>query len=112
LSVNSSKGAWKKISQRWKGWLHRPFPSSSKSHPTETVPDGPTADSGSRKWTQRFLNFGFLSACAIVEIAWLTVLAWATLSLTKDWPMQRIGFIVLPGFQNRSSGGARSHVRT
>ena len=29
------------------------------SDPTETVPDGPTADSGSREWTQRFLIFGF-----------------------------------------------------
>ena len=44
---------------------------------TETVLDGPTADSGSEEWTQRFLNFGFLSVCAIAEIAWLTVLAWA-----------------------------------
>ena len=50
---------------------------------TETVPDGPTADLGSREWTQRFLIFGFLSVCAIAEIAWLTVLAWATLSLTR-----------------------------
>jgi len=44
---------------------------------TETVPDGPTADSGNREWTQRFLNFVFLRVCAIAEIAWLTVLAWA-----------------------------------
>jgi hypothetical protein len=43
----------------------------------ETVPDGPTADTGS----ERFLTFGFLSVCAIAEIAWLTALAWATLSL-------------------------------
>jgi hypothetical protein len=27
---------------------------------------------GSRDWTQRFLNFGFLSVCAIAEIAWLS----------------------------------------
>ena len=53
------------------------------SDQAETVPDGPIADSGSRGWTQRFLIFGFLSVCAIVEIAWLTVLAWATLSLTR-----------------------------
>jgi hypothetical protein len=53
------------------------------SDQAETVPDGPTADSGSREWTERFLIFGFLSVCAIVEIAWLTVLAWATLSLTR-----------------------------
>ena len=61
------------------------------SDPTEKVPDrptadfgspdGPTADSGSREWTPRFLIFGFLSVCVIVEIAWLTMLAWATLSL-------------------------------
>ena len=61
------------------------------SDPTETVPggptadsgspDGPTADSGSREWTHRFLKFGFWSAFAIAEIAWLTMLAWATLSL-------------------------------
>ena len=50
---------------------------------TETVPDGPIANLGSREWTQRFLIFGFFSVCAIVEIAWLTVLAWATLSLTR-----------------------------
>ena len=43
----------------------------------EAVPDGPTADTGS----ERFLTFGFLSVCAIAEIAWLTALAWATLSL-------------------------------
>ena len=41
------------------------------SDPTETVPDGPIADSGSREWTQRFLIFGFFSVWAIVEIAWL-----------------------------------------
>ena len=71
------------------------------SDPTETVPDGPTADLGSpdgptadlgspdgptadlgrREWTQRFLDFCFLSVCAIAEIAWLIMLAWATLSL-------------------------------
>jgi len=51
------------------------------SDPTETVPYGPTADS--REWTQRFLVFGFLSVCAIAEIAWLIMLAWATLSLTR-----------------------------
>ena len=34
-------------------------------------PDGPTADSGSREWTQRFLKFGFWSAFAIAEITWL-----------------------------------------
>ena len=39
--------------------------------------DGPTADTGS----ERFLTFGFLSVCAIAEIAWLTALAWATLLL-------------------------------
>ena len=44
-------------------------------------PDGPTADSGRREWTQRFLDFCFLSVCAIAEIAWLIMLAWATLSL-------------------------------
>jgi hypothetical protein len=43
----------------------------------ETVPDGPTADTGS----ERFLTFGFLSVCTIAEIAWLTALAWATLWL-------------------------------
>jgi hypothetical protein len=53
------------------------------SDPTETVPDGPIADSGSREWTQRFLIFGFLSVCAIAQIAWLTMLAWVTLSLTR-----------------------------
>ena len=37
--------------------------------------------SGSREWTQRFLEFGFWSVFAIAEIAWLIVLAWATLSL-------------------------------
>ena len=41
------------------------------SDPTETVPDGPIADSGSREWTQPFLIFGFFSVWAIVEIAWL-----------------------------------------
>jgi len=62
------------------------------SDPTETVPDGPTADSGSpddptadsgREWAQRILNFGCLSVFAIAEIAWLTALAWATLSLAR-----------------------------
>jgi hypothetical protein len=57
--------------------------SGSREWPTETVPDGPTADSGSREWTQRFLNFVFLSVCAIAEIAWLTVLAWVTLSFAR-----------------------------
>jgi hypothetical protein len=51
--------------------------SCSEECPTETVPDDPTADSCSEEWTQRFLNFGFLIVCAIAEIAWLTVLAWA-----------------------------------
>ena len=51
--------------------------------PTLGSPDDPTADSGSRGWTQRFLNFVFLSVCAIAEIAWLTVLAWATLSFAR-----------------------------
>ena len=41
------------------------------------IPDAPTADLGSEEWPQRFLDFGFLSVCAIAEIAWLTVLAWA-----------------------------------
>ena len=49
------------------------------SEQTETVPDGPTADTGS----ERFLIFGFSSVCAIAEIAWLTALAWATISLTR-----------------------------
>jgi hypothetical protein len=57
--------------------------SGKRECPTETVPDDPTADSGSREWTQRFLNFGCLSGCAIAEIAWLTALAWATLSLAR-----------------------------
>jgi len=65
------------------------------SDPTESVPggptspesqtvlqtDGPTAGSGRGEWTQRFLRFGLSIVCAIAEIAWLTVLAWATLSL-------------------------------
>jgi len=51
------------------------------SDPTESVPEGPTADSGGR--APRFLNFGFLSGCAILEIAWLIALAWATLSLAR-----------------------------
>ena len=50
---------------------------------TETVRDGPTADSGSRERTQRFLDFCFLSVYAIAEIAWLIVLAWAMLSLAR-----------------------------
>jgi hypothetical protein len=53
------------------------------SNPTEAVPDGPIADSVSREWAQWFLNFGFLSVCAITEIAWITALAWATLSLAR-----------------------------
>jgi hypothetical protein len=57
--------------------------SGSREWPTETVPDGPTADSGSREWTQRFLSFGLLTVCAIAEIAWLIVLAWATLSFAR-----------------------------
>ena len=40
-------------------------------------------DSGSRERTQRFLIFGFFCVCAIAEIAWLIMLAWATLSLTR-----------------------------
>jgi hypothetical protein len=47
------------------------------SDQTETVPDGPTTDSGS----DLFHILGFSSVCAIAEIAWLTALAWATLSL-------------------------------
>ena len=58
-------------------------PTADSGSRTETVPDGPTADSGSREWTQRFLDFCFLSVCVIAEIAWLTMLAWATLSLTR-----------------------------
>ena len=57
--------------------------SGNRECPTETVPDGPTAGSGNREWTQRFLNFGLLTVCAIAEIAWLIVLAWATLSFTR-----------------------------
>ena len=53
----------------------------SRELPTETVPDGPTAVS--REWTQRFLSFGLLTVCAIAEIAWLIVLAWATLSFAR-----------------------------
>ena len=56
--------------------------SGRRECPTESVPDDPTADSG-REWAQRFLNFGCLSLFAIVEIAWLTALAWATLSLAR-----------------------------
>jgi hypothetical protein len=56
---------------------------SRRGDPTETIPDDLTADSGSREWAQRFLNLGFLSVCAIPEIAWLTVLAWATLSFAR-----------------------------
>jgi hypothetical protein len=52
-------------------------PTADSGSRTESRPDAPTADSGSEEWTQRFLNFGFLSVCAIAEIAWLTVLAWA-----------------------------------
>jgi len=55
----------------------------SRECPTETVSDGPTADSVSGEWTQRFLDFAFLSVCLIAEIAWLTALAWATLSLAR-----------------------------
>ena len=68
-------------------------PTADSGSRTETVPDGPTADSGSpddptadsgsTEWTQRFLNFGCLSGCAIAEIAWLTVLAWAALSFAR-----------------------------
>ena len=48
----------------------------------QTVPDAPTADySGGREWTQRLLIFA--SVCVIAEIAWLTALAWATLSLAR-----------------------------
>jgi hypothetical protein len=57
--------------------------SGSRERPTETVPDGPTADPGIREWTQRFLSFGLLTVGAIAEIAWLIVLAWATLSFAR-----------------------------
>ena len=57
--------------------------SASTECPTETVSDGPAADSVSGEWTQRFLDFGFLSVCAIAEIVWITALAWATLSLAR-----------------------------
>jgi hypothetical protein len=56
-------------------------PTAGSVSRTETLPDGPTADSGRREWTPRFHDFCFLSVCAIAEIAWLIVLAWATLSL-------------------------------
>ena len=58
-------------------------PTADSGSRTGSVPDAPTADSGSGEWTQRFLIFGFLSVCAIAEIAWLIMLAWATLSLTR-----------------------------
>ena len=58
-------------------------PTADSGSRTETVPDAPTADSGSREWTQRFLSFGFLGVGVIAEIAWLTMLAWATLSFTR-----------------------------
>jgi len=34
-------------------------PTADSGSRTESRPDAPTADSGSEEWTQRFLNFGF-----------------------------------------------------
>ena len=58
-------------------------PTADSGSRAETLPDAPIADSGSREWPQRFLKFGFWSVFAIAEIAWLTMLAWATFSLTR-----------------------------
>jgi hypothetical protein len=57
--------------------------SVSGESPTKMVPDGPTANSVSREWTQRFFIFAFLSVCVIAMVAWLTALAWVTLSLAR-----------------------------
>ena len=62
-------------------------PTAGSVSRTETVSDGPTADSGRREWTPRFLDF---CVCAIAEIAWIIVLAWATLSKEEvDFPYER-----------------------
>ncbi len=41
-------------------------PTADSGSRTESIPDAPTADSGSEEWTQRFLNFGFLSVCMAI----------------------------------------------
>ena len=62
--------------------VQRLIPKSMGLHMSDqTVPDALT-DSGGREGT-RFLIFGFSSVCVIAEIAWLTALAWATLSLAR-----------------------------
>jgi hypothetical protein len=51
--------------------------------PTQAVPMIQLPTQAVEGGRSGFLIFFFLSVCAIAEIAWLTVLAWATLSFAR-----------------------------
>ena len=54
------------------------------NQPAETMPHATATSVGASGWKQRRLFiFGFLTACAVATLVWLTGLGWAAISLLE-----------------------------